>query len=257
VIIFHGEKVFRLCLKNTTTTTHPILIFLVANLNKIGLRVREVTYSKQDLESSQRMKEREIKRAKDAGESLQLFTIDLPELPVGKCTFHFSICIEGSVPAYCFHLSDRLAKEQLWSASSKSQHHVDVEFVVKDKRFSAHQAILAARSPVFAAEFTKEKTGRKDDEGPLQIIRIDDVDPDSVQQFLHFLYTGEPITPSLANEEVLKLAERYQLKTLIDSCRAALTNIDVQQMMSCMSNLNPEATTMHAETNFFDSVHIR
>jgi hypothetical protein len=145
----------------------------------------------------------------------------------------------------------------LWSASSDSQHHVDVEFAVKDQRFSAHQAILAARSPVFAAEFTKEKPGRKDDEGPLQIIRIDDVEPESVEQFLHFLYTGEPVLSSLANEELLKLAERYELKTLIDLCRTALTNIDVQQMMSCMSSLNPEATTMHEETHFFDPVHIR
>lgn len=257
LIQFRGEKVFRVSLKNTKTSKIPTLIFLVANLNKLGLRVREVTYGKEDFESSQRMKEGEIKKAKDAGECLQLFTADLAEMPIGKCTFYFSICIEGNVPAYSYHLSDRLAKEQLWSASLKSQHHADVKFVVKDNKFSAHKAILAARSPVFAEEFTKEKPGRKDDDGPLQIIRIDDVDPESVEQFLHFVYTGEPITSSLGNEELLKLAERYQLNTLIHMCRAALTNIDAQQMMSCISNLNPEATTMHTEAMFSDSIHIR
>jgi hypothetical protein len=192
-------------------------------------------------------------------ESLQLFKADLTEMPAEECTFSFSICIVGSDSAYSYHLSDRLTKEQFWDASLNSQHHVDVELVVKDKKFSAHKAVLAARSPVFAAEFTKEKPKRKDDDGDglQQIISIDDVDPESVKQFLHFLYTGEPVKSSLSNEELLKLAVRYKVITLINLCRAALKNIDVQQMMSCLRQINPDAAEMHMEAKLSDSVHIR
>lgn len=212
-ILFRGEKVFRLCLKDTTKTKNPILIFLAVNLNKLGLRVHEVRYSKQSLESS-------LMNENCNGESLQLFTANLTEMPVKKCTFSFSICIVGSDSAYSYHLSDRLTKEQFWNASLKSQHHVDVEFVVKDKKFSAHKAVLAARSPVFEAEFTKEKQDRKDDDGNglQQIISIDDVDPASVEQFLYFLYTGEPMKSSLTNEQLLNLADRYQVITLVNLC---------------------------------------
>jgi speckle-type POZ protein len=251
-ILFRGEKVFRLCLKDTTKTKNPILLFLAVNLNKLGLRVHKVHYSKQSLESS-------LIHESYKGESLQLFKANLTEMPVKKCTFSFSIWIEGSAPLYSFHISDRLTKEQFWNASLKSQHHVDVEFVVKDKKFSAHKAVLAARSPVFAAEFTKEKPERKDDDGDglQQIIRIDDVDPASVEQFLYFLYTGEPMKSSLSNEELLNLAERYQVITLVNLCRAALKNIDVKQMMSCLREINPDAAEMHMEAKFSDSVHIR
>jgi hypothetical protein len=47
---------------------------------------------------------------------------------------------------------------------------------------------------------------------------LEDVKPSTVEQFLHFIldfiYTGE-FTSTLANQELLKLAEYYQLTTLI------------------------------------------
>ena len=104
--------------------------------------------------------------------------------------------------------------------------------LTQDKRFSAHKAILAARSPVFKTEFTKEKS-KKDN--PHQV-RIHDVDASTFEQFLHFVYTGETMTPLLANANLLKLAERYQLKTLGNLCRVALLEVDVEQMVSMVAN---------------------
>ena len=51
------------------------------------------------------------------------------------------------------------AKEQFWSTVS-SKHYSDVEFIVKDKRFLAHKAILAARSSVLKAASLPEKSRR-------------------------------------------------------------------------------------------------
>lgn len=251
MILFNGDKVFRVSVKKTTDR-NPTLIFLATNLNRMGMRVKEVRYSQQGLQSHLKMKEKEIKKEKD-GESLQLFTAHLAERLLGKCIFTFSIWIEGSVTEYCYHLSDRLITQQFWNASAKHEHGIDVELICKDKTFSAHKAILAARSPIFAAEFAKDHPAK--DEGSHQI-HVEDVDPSVMEEFLYFLYTGQPKTV-LANDELLKLACRYQLRTLENLCRAALTEIDVQQAMNCMSCLNPAATGMHQEVKASSSVLIR
>lgn len=64
------------------------------------------------------------------------------------------------------------------------------------------------------------------------------MDPTAVERFLYFLYTGEAIKSSLANEELLKLAKRYKLETLVELCQIALKKVDVMQMASFVSNLD-------------------
>ena len=174
------------------------------------------------------------------GHGLQLFTFDLNAMVVGNCTFTFSIWLEGSNPlCYSYQLCDRLAKQELWNASSNNQHHVDVEFVCRaGKKFSAHKAILAARSPVFEELVDKHPT-HDNSNGPL-LIHIDDVDASTVDEFLYFLYTGEAKSISLASEDLLKLARRYQLKSLIELSKIALKKIDVMQVASFVSNLELE-----------------
>ncbi len=179
----------------------------------------------------------EMKREDQIGidGSLQLFTIKLDEMVTGQRTFVFRICIKGNAPEYFYRLSDRLGKDQLWAAKENSN-MADVEFIVKGKKLLANKSILAARSPVFAAEFLKEQPVR---EGRHQI-KIDGVEPSTVENFLHFIYTGEPIS-SLANEQLLKLAVQYQLTTLIKLCKVALTKIETKQMMDFVKCLNINA----------------
>ena len=57
-----------------------------------------------------------------------------------------------------------------------------------------HKAILTVRSPEFRSDFLY--TG----------------------EFPHLVFTGEP-APKLVNKDLLKLASRYQLKTLKSLCR--------------------------------------
>jgi speckle-type POZ protein len=249
MISFRGEKVFRVGLKNLVQS--PFLFFMTVELNKIGMKVKEVMWGqikhKHEL-SPATMRPMTKEEIGDEG-SLHLFKSHLQKQIIGNITFWFRIHIEGSVPEFSFRLSDRLAKHQLWDAV-KSKNWIDVEFVVKGKTFSAHKAILAARSPVFAAEFTKEQTvgdaashqmepnlkKRKRNNGPHQI-PIDGVEPTTFKQFLYFIYTGESFS-SLANEELLKLADDYQLTTLADLCRTALSKIETSQMLNLMNNLH-------------------
>jgi hypothetical protein len=149
----------------------------------------------------------------------------------------FRICIEGTVSGYSYELCDRLAKDQLWAALKNQQCLPDVEFIVMDKTFPAHKAILAARSIVFATEFKKKQPGK---DGRHQI-RIDDVEPSTVNKFLHFIYTGE-LMGALADEELLKLAKRYKLTTLSGLCQHALKKTNTMQMVKVSNQLksNPE-----------------
>ena len=234
MILFRGGKVFRVGLKNHVTS--PVLFCVAIDLNKMGMSVKKVLHGIQDSEigpgTMTQMTKEEI--GNDDG-SLQLFTVNLAKQFNGTCeTFVFRIHIEGSVPGYSYQLADRLAKEQLWAAvTGKNKNLVDVEIVVKGKTFSVHKAILAARSPVFANEFANKKQASTNDP---QKIQINGVEPATVEQFLFFIYTGE--FSSFANEELLKLADDYQLTTLAGLCRTALNKIETTQMLNLMNNLH-------------------
>ncbi len=234
MIIFRGERVFRVGLKNFAQS--PMLLFLAADLNRIGMRVEDVMYGVEDANTCPAKME-EMKREDKIGidGSLQLFTINLDKMVTGQRTFVFRICIKGNVPEYSYRLSDRLGKDQLWAAK-ENPNLADVEFIVKGKTLLANKFILAARSPVFAGEFSKEQPVR---EGRHQI-RIDGVEPSIVENFLHFIYTGEPIG-TLADEQLLKLADHYQLPTLTSLCQVALKEIATRQMVDFMSCLNTKA----------------
>jgi hypothetical protein len=231
MILFRGEKVFRVGLKNNFIS--PILFVVAIDLNKMGMEVEDVKFRIQvsGLDPATMM---EMTREDIGNEgSLQLFTATLNGRVLGNCKIMFRICIGGTDPGYSYQLSDRLAKDQLWAALKNHQHLPDVVLIVKDKTFPAHKAILAARSRVFAAEFEKVQAVN----GVRLQIRIDDVEPATVEKFLHFIYTGEPMG-TLADEELLKLSHHYQLKTLASLCKLAAKKMDSTQMAKVRQRLN-------------------
>jgi hypothetical protein len=207
---------------------------MAIDLNKIGMEVEDVMYGMQGSGLSPAiMKQMGKDYLQGNNRSLQLFTTTLDEKVVGNCTVVFRICIVGADRGYSYQLSDRLAKDQLWAAFKNQQCPPDVKFIVKEKIFPAHGAILAARSQVFADELKKKQVVK---DGPHQI-RIDGVEPSTMENFLHFVYTGEPMG-TLADEELLKLADHYQLKILSSLCRVALKEIDALQMAKVRKRLN-------------------
>ena len=238
LILFGGEKVFRVALKKLENG-QSTLYFLAINLNEIGLQVSDIFWGKEDVVSLCKMDENVPLRKKEEEGFFKFFTSGVDGVTGENFTFVFQIHLKGIVDGYSYHPCDRLAKEQLWSAVNNKLHS-DVEFIVQDKRFSAHKAILSARSPVFRAEFNREESKTTN---PHEI-QIDDVNASSLEQFLHFVYTGELLhfsftgepAPMLTNKDLLKLAERYQLKTLENLCRAALLEVGAVQMISFIAN---------------------
>jgi hypothetical protein len=229
MILFRGQKIFRVGLKNHVQS--PILFFMAINLRKIGMKVEDVKYGYKNVDTITKMTKQDLG---DEG-NLQLFTMTFPKKFLHTRTFVFQICIVGADPGYSYQLSDRLAKDQLWAALMIQKHLADVEFVVKDKTFSAHKSILAARSQVFADEFEKKQPGRNG----LQQIRIDDVEPSTVENFLHFIYTGQP-KGTLNDKDLLKLAHHYQPTTLTSMCQVALKEIDAMHIANIMKLINSD-----------------
>lgn len=96
----------------------------------------------------------------------------------------------------------------------KTRYKSDVTICVKNQKIQAHRAILSARSPVFASMLeydTKEKQ-----EG---VIEITDIEPSTIRQFLHYVYSGE--MPKVKLQEALYLyttADKYDVSLLKMEC---------------------------------------
>ncbi|XP_044958274.1 BTB/POZ and MATH domain-containing protein 1-like [Hordeum vulgare subsp. vulgare] len=101
----------------------------------------------------------------------------------------------------------------------------DVTFLVCNESFRAHKSVLAARSPVFKAQFfgeMKEKSSRR--------VEIMDMEPDAFRAMLHFIYTDT--VPELEKQEeastvmaqhLLAAADRYGVDRLKLICEAKLS----------------------------------
>ena len=89
----------------------------------------------------------------------------------------------------------------------------DFTFVVDGVEIVAHKAVLAARSPVFAAMFRnemREKVSNRAD--------IVDVDADTFQELLRFIYTGTVEKLSELVREILAASIKCDLKDLQHLC---------------------------------------
>uniref|UniRef100_N1R328 Speckle-type POZ protein n=1 Tax=Aegilops tauschii TaxID=37682 RepID=N1R328_AEGTA len=102
---------------------------------------------------------------------------------------------------------------------------VDVEFLVGGETFSAHRYVLAARSPVFRAEFF----GSMKEGTTTEAIRIDDIEAHVFSALLTFMYSDA--LPDMKQQEeydmaqhLLVAADRYGLERLKLICEYKLSN---------------------------------
>ncbi|KAL6644008.1 hypothetical protein ACP70R_018774 [Stipagrostis hirtigluma subsp. patula] len=105
----------------------------------------------------------------------------------------------------------------------------DVTFMVEGESFAAHKIVLAARSPVFMAEFFGEM-----DERTSHCVKIDEMEAKVFKAMLHFIYTDtvpeldEKDAAMVMAEHLLAAADRYALDRLKVLCERRLAfGIDV------------------------------
>ncbi|CAO1948830.1 unnamed protein product [Urochloa humidicola] len=108
----------------------------------------------------------------------------------------------------------------------------DVHFEVDGKVFSAHKIVLAARSPVFMADFfgtAKEKaTG---------YIRICDMHPDAFQALLHYIYTDTlPATSATAANAAREEEEAAAAAVLAQDLLVAADKYNLKDLKSLIEN---------------------
>lgn len=115
----------------------------------------------------------------------------------------------------------------------------DVSFIVGADSFEAHKIVLAARSPVFMAEFY----GRMRESGT-RSVTVEDMQPDVFRALLHFIYTDSlPDMDDLDRDEysemirhLLVASDRYAMERLKLICQSILSkNLDVETVATTLA----------------------
>ena len=185
--------------------------FFCWNPNAIGLDIIRVDYNREGKLYWKPMKKNDCDSSKSFSFGLPYFSPEGP-FPV-KSKIQFRVSFKEATDKFKFRLMDRLRGSQLWTAATDRQ-FTDVEFVVAGKSFHAHQAIVAARCPLFQW-VVRENYARH---GKYEVV---DCDPTVFEQLLFFVYTGTLQGPA-DSEQLLYLAKKYGIATLQKICEMAL-----------------------------------
>lgn len=238
---YEGKKLFRAKIgAHKIDNPNPImedqqlfvLTFLSYRHRHIGCRVEEVSFrSPLDYDGLSCSASSHIKQMEPTSPPsqtiLQQFTCTFKKIPPFDLIFY--VKLSTSISNFGHKFVDSAWKEEIWATTSNKQ-FTDVDFVLEEESISAHRALLSARSPVVAAMFSSGmeecQTGR---------VYLDDVDPTTFRDFLKFLYTGM-LGASTKKDELLVLADKYQVETLIHLCKFA-TQVNVKDVTDAFFSL--------------------
>ena len=155
----------------------------------------------------------------------------------GNCNFRFEIYTAGTTENYGVLQVDNRLNGQLWS-SVMNRSGTDFEVVAEEKKFPVHKYILAARSPVFADQFSKEPLNQD----ASKTMKIKSSRIGSMETFLKFIYTGELDSP-VKDDQLMHLAKIFRVKTLESLCEAASYNIDESEIARLALQLRTPGST--------------
>ncbi len=211
MIKFQGEKLFRVGLKNETSSS--TLLFITFDVSRIGMENVGVTFTNHLL-SSQNIW-RTMGPHKMDSRRIQLHTSQLDFVVAGNYSFTFQVYMYSREPdIYHVQRLDGLLGQQLWSAAINLV-GTDFQLTAEGKTFFVHKFMLAARSPVFEAQFEK-----KEEEEIFHQIES----ASCLHQLLKFVYTGE--LEGATSRELEELAEKYEIRALERLCRASYNSIE-------------------------------
>ncbi|CAL4941929.1 unnamed protein product [Urochloa decumbens] len=116
----------------------------------------------------------------------------------------------------------------------------DVRFVVDDKEFKAHRCILAARSPVFQAQFFGPM--QEGAQGLQSAVEITDIKPNVFRNLLSFIYTGS-LRERMVLDDIVNMAQylfvaadKYNVGRLKIMCEECLCrNFDVRTVTTTLA----------------------
>lgn len=126
----------------------------------------------------------------------------------------------------------------------KSGKQYDVTFVTEcGQEFKAHRAILAARSPTFAAMFKRDPMNMGNSARYHKVEHIlMPYSKEAFAQFLRYLYTGTLPSKGLFTE-ICSIANKYQVTALKDAIQSQLPNSPKVDTFLMLSNHSPQGET--------------
>lgn len=95
----------------------------------------------------------------------------------------------------------------------------DLIIKVGDKELPAHQDILRARSHVFEAMLDYDMQEKSSG-----FIDVPDCDPEAMEEFLSYIYTGKVETDQGTMLELYYIADKYDMQGLKNECRNFIRN---------------------------------
>ncbi|XP_057318199.1 speckle-type POZ protein-like [Microplitis mediator] len=114
----------------------------------------------------------------------------------------------------------------------------DVELVVGDMRIPAHKTLLMTRSPVFSAMFIYKLKENRENK-----VTIPDMDPDTCEKLLEFIYTDNVTNIDEVSERLYEVADKYQLPTLKELCEESFCkNVNVENAIQYLVLLDRHNT---------------
>ena len=158
----------------------------------------------------------------------------------GKLT----VQVDASIVSLCFtevHETIHYKEEQKLPADMLPLQHglknvlddeqyIDVTIKSGDKEFKAHKAVLASQSPVFKSMLETEMKEKKS-----SVIEISDTDPGVISEMLSYLYTGSAPNMETMAEELLIIANKYQILEMLALCeKKLLSNITVANVVDLL-----------------------
>ncbi|KAJ3677023.1 hypothetical protein LUZ60_002747 [Juncus effusus] len=114
----------------------------------------------------------------------------------------------------------------------------DVTFEVDGEFFKVHKLVLAARSPVFNAQFF----GPMNEKGA-ESIKLNDIEPGVFRVLLHFIYSdsipefdGTKLEAMMLYQHLLVVADRYEVERLKLICENELSkNIELKNLATTLT----------------------
>ncbi|KAK2718166.1 hypothetical protein QYM36_005470 [Artemia franciscana] len=133
-----------------------------------------------------------------------------------------SVHISGQSNAIQFRVPECRLSDDL-GMLFENQRFSDVTLSVGGKEFQAHKAILAARSPVFAAMFEHEMEERRCNRANVESVVF--------REMLSFVYTGKATCLDRMADDLLAAADKYALDRLKVMCEEAISlNLSVENV---------------------------
>lgn len=212
---------FRVGLKNEASSS--TLLFITLDVSRIGMDNVGVTFSSQNSSSYKTM----APHKEMGGRRIQLHTSQLDFVAAGDYSFTFQVYMTSREPdCYSIQRVDGLLGQQLWSASI-NQIGTDYELTAEKKKFFVHKFVLAARSPVFAAQLSN-----KEEEKVFHQIES----ASCLRQLLKFMYTGE--LEGMVSPRLKELAEKYEISQLERLCKAAYSSSQEKSFTADLDRLD-------------------